>query len=107
MTSRPRWRVLASSALRRAVRRHHDGAGLHLRDVVRAGDPFGAQAGQDLGVVHQVAENGERTGVRVVECQVDRVAYPKHIPRWVARMMFMSGCPAASYRDGHVLCIAK
>ena len=50
---------------------------LHLRDGIRDRNSLGPQRGQDRRVVHQVAENRQRPGVGVLECQGDRVTDAK------------------------------
>ena len=61
--------------LRRAVRRHHDRVRLHFGGLVRDGDAPVLQGCQHRRVVNQVAQDGERPGVRLRERQRDGVAH--------------------------------
>ena len=60
-------------ALGRPVRRDHDGAGFDLRDVAGRDDPLLGEGVQHGGVVHQVAEDGERPRLGVLEGQGNSV----------------------------------
>ena len=61
-------------ALRRAVRRDHDGPGRDLGRILRGRDPSGAQAGEDGVVMDEIAENRQRSRVAAAYRQVDGIA---------------------------------
>jgi hypothetical protein len=59
--------------LGRAVGRDHQGGCLHMADVLRDRDAFRLEGAQHGGVVDEVTENREWTGVGVLECERDRI----------------------------------
>ena len=60
--------------IRRAVGRHHDGLGFHSGHIVRDRDALRFEGREDGGVVDEVAEDREGTGVGVLERQRDGIA---------------------------------
>ena len=63
------------------MRRDHDGVRLNLREVLGDGDALRMQAAEDGGVVHEVAEDSQGTGVSMgvgeLDCIADAEAHAK------------------------------
>ena len=77
--------------------RHHHRGRLHLRGLVRDGNALGPQGVYHGRVVHQVAEDGERPGVGLIERQGDGVADAK---------AHAKVCGADDLHDGRVIAIS-
>src|SRR5439155_14306703 len=60
--------------LRRAMGRHHQGRRPDVCDVLRDRDALRLEGAQDGGVVDEVTEDREGTGVRVLERELDGIA---------------------------------
>jgi hypothetical protein len=61
-------------SLGRAVRCDHQRWRRDLLDILRDGNALGFERTQDRGVVHEIAENRERAGIRVVERERNCIA---------------------------------
>jgi len=61
-------------SLGRAMGRHHHGWRRDIGDVLRYRDAFRIECAQDRGVVYEVAEDGEGTGVGVLQRERDGIA---------------------------------
>src|SRR5688572_27683102 len=64
-------------AFGRPVGRDHQRWSRDVVDMLRDGDALRFESAEDGWVVNQVAEDGERTGISVVERKGDRVAHPE------------------------------
>jgi uncharacterized protein (DUF2236 family) len=60
--------------LRRAVRGDHDGRRVHPAKVLCDSDAFGGERAEDGRIVHEVAENRERSGIGVLDGEGDGVS---------------------------------